>query len=350
MSSDNETTSTDESYDWETSEESTLIDSSEIETYEEHVSYEENDIPPIDIIEKEALEYIEHIAGRFTYLHRKYIQLDDLPRYLWNAVLKILRDNFNNSDYNIVLCKLMNHNIGKKINRVFECIELFLRPKELAKYDKYRYLHCAEIVNINKLKLTNANRDKYDMSHNDYMKIHCRDIIVKRIFDSVNYSVIPDMENPCHLWGCIPTVAVNVAIETTLLKLSNDIFLNNLVKFMEFFSFVSSNSYYENYKYIRIIMRDNKTWKICKNLFSMPYLFRMEKTLKELGFPSVATRYIREYLERTWLNTDGKGYIFFVLRKIELNIINKLIYTEWLCCVPERRVTENRVINMLIIG
>lgn len=309
MSSDNETTSTDESYDW-----SDYAEYDEEETYGNHISDEE-DIKDIDVVDYDdltsvAYEYIDNI--RFVFSRRNLESIDKLPRILWNRIFNILKDNFNNSEYNIVLCNLMHMAVSrnKKINRTIDCIGLFRRPEELAKYDKYRYFEDVEIMNLSQLKLADNYKDRYDMGHIDYMCTACRDIIVKRVFDSVGYSVIPNMRNPCHLWGHISLASIKVAIEITVSKLSNNTFLNNFVKFMEFFSLTHNDSYHEKYDQIRTIMRDNKTWKLCKNLVHIPYLFRIEKTLKELGFPSIATRYIREYLERTWLNTKkGKMYM-----------------------------------------
>lgn len=305
MSSSDEETYTDYTSD------NVSIDYNEIKTYGEHVSDDEDTGISDEMIDKMAFSFINSKNLPFMMVERQ--NRSDLPRVVWNRVLSILKENFNSDKYLAALCNLMDTNTKnvKDLNRIIDCMKLFQRPPELAKYDKYRYLDDIEIIPLEKIKLSTDNRDCYDMSELDYMKITCRDMAVKRIFESVSYTVIPDMRNPCHLWGHISSAITDVAIKSNRAMMSDESYLCKFVKFIKFSVAVNSSNYYEKYGHMKIIMRDNKTWKMCKYRIPTPYLFRMERTLKIIGFPSIAAKYIREYLERTWFKEEIRWKYLF---------------------------------------
>lgn len=287
------------------------IDYNEIKTYGEYVSDDEDTGISDEMIDKMAFSFINSKNLPFMIVERQ--NRSDLPRVVWNRVLSILKENFNSDKYLAALCNLMDTNTKnvKDLNRIIDCMKLFQRPLELTKYDKYRYQKDVEIMPIENIKLTSDDRDEYDMSELDYMTMTCRDMIVKRVFESVSHTIIPDTRNPCHLWGCIPNAIIEVAIKSDREMMYDAKYLYKFVRFIKFSATVHSSNYYEKYKHMKIIMRDSKTWKMCKYRIPTPYLFRMERTLKIIGFPSIAAKYIREYLERTWFKEEIRWKYLF---------------------------------------
>ncbi len=309
-SSDNET-STDYDSDEYTSSDEVNDDYGEIKTYGEYVSDDEDADFSDEIIDKMALSFINSMNLPFMITKRQ--SRSNLPRVVWDRVLSILRENFNNDKYLAALCNMMHTNTKnvKDLNRIIDSIKLFQRPVELAKYDKYRYPKDVETMSLESVQLSANNRDYYDMSEIDYMKITCRDMIVKRVFESVSHTIIPDIRNPCHLWGCMSNAIIDVAIKSHVALMSDTNYMDNFVKLVKFTASTNSEFYYEKYGYMKIIMRDNKTWKMCKYRIPMPYLFKIERLLKIMGFPSIATKYIREYLERTWFRKEIRWKYLF---------------------------------------
>ncbi len=184
-SSDNET-STDYDSDEYTSSDEVNDDYGEIKTYGEYVSDDEDADFSDEIIDKMALSFINSMNLPFMITKRQ--SRSNLPRVVWDRVLSILRENFNNDKYLAALCNMMHTNTKnvKDLNRIIDSIKLFQRPVELAKYDKYRYPKDVETMSLESVQLSANNRDYYDMSEIDYMKITCRDMIVKRVFESVS--------------------------------------------------------------------------------------------------------------------------------------------------------------------
>lgn len=309
-SSDNETSTDYDTEEFINSDESAK-EYDEIKTYGEYVSDDDDEDISDELIDKMAISFINSWNLPFMMVERQ--NRSDLPRAVWNRVLSILGENFNGDKYLAALCNLMDISTkyAKDLNRMIDSIKLFQRPIELAKYDKYRYLNDIYTMPLEKIKLSADCRNRYDMSELDYIGITCRDMVVKRVFESVSYTVIPDIRNPCHLWGHISSAIIDVAIKSDMATMSNEEYLYNFVKFIKFSASVNSSNYYEKYGYMKIIMRDNKTWKVCKYSIPTPYLFRMERTLKIIGFPSIAAKYIREYLERTWFKKEIRWKYLF---------------------------------------
>src|SRR6185369_4478991 len=179
------------------SQDESLTYDNRVKLYGNYSSDEEDiDISETEI-EKQAADYIEYISGRFMYKDRRKIGIDELPRIIWDEVLWILRVNFNNPDYNITLCRLIDtYSRNKtKINRTIDCFSLFKAPSDPC--NKFRYLHEIETSDISRLAIKNDIIDRRtEETEFTATIIFCRDIIVRRLFEYISFCPKFDINNP----------------------------------------------------------------------------------------------------------------------------------------------------------
>src|SRR6185369_13801789 len=87
--------------------------------------------------------------------------------------------------------------------------------------------------------------------------------------------------------------------------------MKKLSVYSEFCSNIHDIDYYTTYTKVKGLLNYRKMFNLYEKYLPMPYLYRMEKTLIQIGFPTVAAAFIHEYLRDTWSNTrEGRLYVF----------------------------------------